>query len=166
MLFLEDLYASKRPTLEERRAQVAARQPRPLRREVTRSETQNARAISSPSTAQIPTSKRTSLFSRRKSLVPAPTLSPAPAQDGGVIHRTQTAPALHRQSTTEMAGADVDNLKSKFLSSWHPGKKAGARKSVPPSSISPSLRSRPNKNLQPQTRDVHKRAMSVGGEIC
>jgi hypothetical protein len=165
MLFLEDLYATKRPTLEERRAQVAAKQPRPVRRQIARSETQNATGTLSPSTIQNDRnqmSKRTSLFSRRKSLAP----TPAPVQDGAgdMIHRTQTAPALRRQTTTEMAGADVDNLKSKFLSSWHPSKKTGSRRSVPPSKTSPTAKSRPVNNVQVQPRDIHKRAMSVGGK--
>lgn len=164
MLFLEDLYATKRPTLEERRAQIAAKQPRPIRSQTARSETHIVGAQSLALAAQNQFSKRISIFSRRQSLAPTPL--PGPDVTLQTISRTQTAPAPRRQTTTEMAGHDGDHLKTKFLSSWHPTKKSGSSKSVTPAKGSPTSKTRPSNPVHPvHNRNVHKRAMSVGGMV-
>ncbi|KAF2668991.1 hypothetical protein BT63DRAFT_247661 [Microthyrium microscopicum] len=159
MQFLEDLYASKRPTLPERRS--TARQPRSLRRDLPAGpETQNARDISSSSIDRrdrTSSTKRNSIFSRRKST--------ATTSSGESQKRSSGVPSQggvsRRSSLAEMAVADAEGLKSKLLFGLHPGKKSGPRKSDP-TTVNPDNDTFVS-NKRDRKRDSHKRAASTGG---
>jgi len=133
MLFLEDLYASKRPAGPDWRSS-RGRQPRPPRREPPPPppppEPNNAGETSSVSTERhdrASSVKRNSLFSRRKSTA---TNSSSESQKRNSGALSAGAPS-RRSSLAEMAAVDGETLKSKLMFGFHSGKKRGPRKSDP-----------------------------------
>src|ERR1700753_4124909 len=138
MLFLEDLYASKRPTAPEKRSS-ATRQPRTPRREQlpqspppplpsqAHSESRHAAEslyVPVERHERASSTKRNSIFSRRRST--AHNSSSDSQKRNSAI---SAGAASRRSSLADMAVIDGESLKSKLLFGFHSGKKTGRTKS-------------------------------------
>jgi hypothetical protein len=130
MLFLEDLYASKRPTGLDLRTSPG-HQPKAPARDPPPPPTQSrnvAEALHVPVERheRATSTKRNSIFSRRKST--ATTSSSESKRNSGAHSAGATS---RRSSLADMAVVDGESLKNKLLFGFHSGKKTGPRKSDP-----------------------------------
>lgn len=163
MFFLEDLYASKRPSGADWRSAVG-RQPRSLRQSLN-PETSTAREPSSSSAEHHdkPSSiKRNSLFSRRpKSSTTTISSADASSQSRHSSALSTSGDAVsHRSSMADMAVSDGEGLKSKLLFGRHYRKKSASGKSRPMSPL--DLRDESAGSKKHQSREQHTRAASIG----
>jgi hypothetical protein len=163
MFFLEDLYASKRPSAADWRSAVG-RHPRSLRRNPT-PETSTAREPSSSSAEHHdkPSSvKRNSLFSRRpKSSATTISSADASSQSRHSSALSTGGDAVsHRSSMADMAVSDGEGLKSKLLFGRHYRKKSASGKPRPMSPL--DLYDESAESKKDRSRERHKRGASIG----
>jgi hypothetical protein len=135
MLFLEDLYGSKRSTGTDKRPSNG-RQPRAPRRDppplppsppqIPSEKRHVAETLSVPveNHERASSTKRNSLFSRRRST------ATNSSSDSQKRNSTLSAGAASRRSSlADMAVIDTEGLKSKLLFGLHTGKKTGRTRS-------------------------------------
>lgn len=159
MLFLEDLYSSKRTAAPDRRS-FTGQPPKAPRRDPPppppgyRHIDENPVLLLERYDRAVST-KRTSIFSRRKSTATTSSAESQNRSSGG--HSSSTTSSCSYQ--TDMSGVDNGGLKSKLFNfssgSLYYGKRAGERKSDPPAG---NDRDR-NERIYP--RRQHRRNASV-----
>jgi hypothetical protein len=130
MLFLEDLYASKRSTglvlhtSPGHQPRVPTRNPPPPPIQ-TRNVTETLH-VPVERHERAPATKRNSIFSRRKSTA---TTSSSESKRNSSSH--SAGATSRRSSLVDMGVVDGESFKNKLFSGFHTGKKPGPRKSDP-----------------------------------